>query len=311
VSEIDLSNYVVQVSGVSKKFKDLKALKELSFSVEKATCLGLLGPNGSGKTTMMKILYGKTLRDNPQVSQVSVFGYDPTTNELEIKYLSGIVPQEDNLDAELSVWQNLVIYSRFYGLSKKDYLPRLNYLLNFMELQPKRDSKIRELSGGMRRRLIIARALINSPRLLILDEPTTGLDPQVRHVIWEKLRLLKKEGVSILLTTHYMEEAFQICDKLIILHKGEKILEGEPNFLIEKNIEKYVLEILNLDHFEKVERKISVPRVEKTGNCYFIYSNDLEKLKQIRDKFSAGDSYLRQSNLEDLFLKITGRQLGD
>ena len=311
MSEIDLSNYVVQVSGVSKKFKDLKALKELSFSVEKATCLGLLGPNGSGKTTMMKILYGKTLRDNPQVSQVSVFGYDPTTNELEIKYLSGIVPQEDNLDAELSVWQNLVIYSRFYGLSKKDYLPRLNYLLNFMELQPKRDSKIRELSGGMRRRLIIARALINSPRLLILDEPTTGLDPQVRHVIWEKLRLLKKEGVSILLTTHYMEEAFQICDKLIILHKGEKILEGEPNFLIEKNIEKYVLEILNLDHFEKVERKISVPRVEKTGNCYFIYSNDLEKLKQIRDNFSAGDSYLRQSNLEDLFLKITGRQLGD
>jgi lipooligosaccharide transport system ATP-binding protein len=311
VSEIDLSNYVVQVSGVSKKFKDLKALKELSFSVEKATCLGLLGPNGSGKTTMMKILYGKTLRDNPQVSQVNVFGYDPTTNELEIKYLSGIVPQEDNLDAELSVWQNLVIYSRFYGLFKKDYLPRLNYLLNFMELQPKRDSKIRELSGGMRRRLIIARALINSPRLLILDEPTTGLDPQVRHVIWEKLRLLKKEGVSILLTTHYMEEAFQICDKLIILHKGEKILEGEPNFLIEKNIEKYVLEILNLDHFEKVERKISVPRVEKTGNCYFIYSNDLEKLKQIRDNFSAGDSYLRQSNLEDLFLKITGRQLGD
>ena len=305
------NNLVLKVRGVSKTFKDVQALNQLDFEMDRATCFGLLGPNGSGKSTMMKILYGKARRDKNPKSQINILGHDPEQDELKIKFLSGIVPQEDNLDAELSVIENLVIYSKFYGLSLKKTKERIDYLLNFVELIHKKDTKIRELSGGMKRRLVIARALINQPQLLILDEPTTGLDPQVRHLIWDKLRMLKKEGVSILLSTHYMEEAFQICDKLIILHKGEKILEGHPGKLIEKNIEKYVLEILNLNRLEKIKSVGKEIRTEKTGNSIFLYSNDLDDLKTIRDNFLAGECYLRQSNLEDLFLRITGRKLHD
>ncbi len=300
----------IRVNRVSKTFKSLRAVKDLSFEVEKASCFGLLGPNGAGKTTMIKILYGKTRRDNPEPGQVNVFGYDPHLNELEIKFLSGIVPQEDNLDVELSVIQNLLIYARFYGFSKKEVLPRIEYLLDFMELTEKKNSKIKELSGGMKRRLIMARALINSPRLLILDEPTTGLDPQVRHLIWDKLRNLKKEGVTILLTTHYMEEAFQLCDNLIIMHKGEKIMEGRPTALINENIERYVLEIFNREPAAGLSLQNNV-RLENTDSRVLLYSAELKALEKISENYRAGDYYLRQSNLEDLFLKATGRQLNE
>jgi lipooligosaccharide transport system ATP-binding protein len=287
----------------------------VSFRVEKARCFGLLGPNGAGKTTLIKILYGKTKRDKPlpgKQSLVNVFGYDPLQNELEIKYLSGIVPQEDNLDLELSVIQNLLIYARFYGLSKRKVLSHIESLLEFMELSDKINSKIRELSGGMKRRLIIARALINNPQLLILDEPTTGLDPQVRHIIWDKLRKLLKEGVTIIITTHYMEEAFQICDRLIIMHKGKKILEGIPQNLVSKNMEPYVLELYNPDpdHFSRNEFIQSL-RMEITDSRILLYSDALEPLQKITKKYPAGQYYLRQSNLEDLFLKATGRKLNE
>jgi lipooligosaccharide transport system ATP-binding protein len=299
----------VQVKDVSKSFKDLYAVKNLDFQVEKAECYGLLGPNGAGKTTMMKMLYGKALRDNPKESQINVLGYDPIHHELEIKYLSGIVPQENNLDIELSVIQNLIIYSKFYGLSRKTVLPRIEELLDFMELREKKYARIKELSGGMKRRLIIARALINSPRLLILDEPTTGLDPQVRHLIWDKLRQLKKEGVSILLTTHYMEEAFQLCDNLMIMHNGRKVLEGRPGILVKDHIEPYVLEVYDLRNRAKI--KEGSIRVEQTDSHLLLYSGDLRLLKKLSDRLESGDHYLRQSNLEDVFLKITGRKLNE
>jgi len=212
-----MKDLAIKVEKISKSFKKLKAVKDLSFEVETATCFGLLGPNGAGKSTTMNMICGKTRRDSSDNGTINVLGYDPKIDELNIKYLSGIVPQENNLDVELSVLNNLLIYARFYGIKKRDALPRIEYLLDFMELTEKKDSKIRTLSGGMQRRLIIARALINEPRLLILDEPTTGLDPQVRQLIWDKMRQLKNSGVTILLCTHYMEEAYQLSDNLIII----------------------------------------------------------------------------------------------
>ena len=211
---------VINVRNISKSFGKILAVRDLSFSVESGGCFGFLGPNGAGKTTVMKIIYGKCTRDKNPDSRMDIFGYDPATNELAIKYLSGVVQQEDNLDDELNVIQNLMIYSHFYNMPVKDARGRIEYLLDFLELTEKSKSKIKDLSGGMKRRLVIARALLNSPRLLILDEPTTGLDPQVRHLIWDKIRQLQKKDTTVLLTTHYMEEAFQLCDRLLIMHKG-------------------------------------------------------------------------------------------
>ncbi|MCK4797266.1 MAG: ABC transporter ATP-binding protein, partial [Spirochaetes bacterium] len=293
----------IVVNNISKTYKKLKAVDDLSFEVEKSHCFGILGPNGAGKTTMMKMLYGKVRRNFKYHGQIRVFGYDPIKNELEIKYVSGIVPQENNLDLELSVIQNLMVYSKFYSIKKKTAMERIENLLDFMELSNKKNSKIRQLSGGMKRRLVIARALINDPKLLILDEPTTGLDPQVRHIIWDKLRILKKGGVTILLTTHYMEEAYQLCDKLIMMHKGEKVLEGNPAALIKRNIEKFVLEILNIKEVKNIKPSKEI-RIDKTENRFFLYSNKLKIIENISKTFNPGDFYFRQSNLEDLFLKI-------
>ena len=232
-----MTGTVITVRNLNKSFGKIRAVRDLDFSVEPGICFGFLGPNGAGKTTVMKILYGKCTRDNNS-SEVNIFGYDPVNNELAIKYLSGVVQQEDNLDDELNVIQNLMIYSKFYNMPIDVARQRIEYLLGFLELSEKADSKIKELSGGMKRRLVIARALLNRPRLLILDEPTTGLDPQVRHLIWDKIRQLKKQETTVLLTTHYMEEAFELGDNLLILHKGEKIMEGRPKQLLNENIEK-------------------------------------------------------------------------
>jgi lipooligosaccharide transport system ATP-binding protein len=300
-----MDDAAIIVKNVYKNYGSLAAVKNLSFSVSKSHCFGILGPNGAGKTTMMKMLYGKARRDK---GEVSVLGYDPKHCELEIKYISGIVPQEDNLDDELTVIQNLLVYSKFYGLKKNLAMERIKYLLDFMELSEKINSPIRALSGGMKRRLTIARALLNNPQILILDEPTTGLDPQVRHLIWDKIRMLQKEGVTVLITTHYMEEAFQLCDSLILMDKGIKILEGNPSQLILDNIEKYVLEIWNDPDIEKKISVVSI-RIEKANNLNYCYSNNLNDLEKLSKDLKTGDFYLRQSNLEDVFLKTTGRGL--
>ena len=306
-----MTEKVITIENISKSFGELKAVRQIGFSVEGGTCYGVLGPNGAGKTTMMKMLYGKCTRDAGCEGTMDIFGFDPRDQELEIKYLSGVVPQSNNLDEELNVIQNLLLYARFYNIKSKDAKKRVEYLLDFLELTEKSTSKTSELSGGMKRRLVIARALINDPRLLILDEPTTGLDPQVRHLIWEKLRQLKKSGTTILLTTHYMEEAFQLCDDLIIMHKGAKIMEGKPLELMRENIEKYVLELLSEKPIEQIqsEKMPDSVRIDEGPDIVRLYSNEMDSLRSVADMLESEHYYLRQSNLEDVFLKATGRTL--
>ena len=287
----------------------MKAVRDLSFEVEANTCFGFLGPNGAGKTTMMKMLYGKCTREENGGGSINVLGHDPASNELAIKYLSGVVPQDNNLDDELDVISNLMVYSRFYALPRKSAVSRIDYLLTFMELSEKRAASIKELSGGMQRRLVIARALMNNPKLLILDEPTTGLDPQVRHLIWDKLRQLKRHGTTILLTTHYMEEAFALCDTILIMDKGAGILRGSPAELLAKNVEKHVLEITGsckLD--DAILQKVRIDRTQETMR---VYCDDDQLLRQLAGGLKDAHYFLRQSNLEDVFLKATGRALNE
>jgi lipooligosaccharide transport system ATP-binding protein len=302
---------VISVNNISKTFGKVCAVCELGFAVEAGTCFGLLGPNGAGKTTMMKMIYGRARRDRTCTGTIDVFGFDPARDELAIKYLSGVVPQENNLDDELNVVQNLLVYSKFYGLTWRVARERIESLLAFLELSEKAESKIRELSGGMKRRLVIARALLNHPKLLILDEPTTGLDPQVRHLIWEKLRQLRSQGTTILLTTHYMEEAFQICDTVLIMDKGRKVMEDRPQRLLAQNIERYVLEIPQEQATSAVDaRKLpeSIRADHALGISRF-YCDDLDVLKTVTEMLDGHPYYLRQANLEDVFLKATGRGL--
>ncbi len=304
---------VIRVHNISKSFGRLRAVDDLSFEVEEGTCFGLLGPNGAGKTTMMKMIYGRSSRDDHDGGTIDVFGYDPAREELAIKYLSGVVPQENNLDDELNVIQNLMIYSKFYGLSAKVARERIAVLLDFLELSEKTQSPIKELSGGMQRRLVIARALLNDPRLLILDEPTTGLDPQVRHLIWDKLRQLRAQGTTILLTTHYMEEAFQICDTVLIMDKGRKVMEDNPQRLLRENIEAYVLEAPLTNGLPAISES-DLPngvRVDHTEASLRFYAQDIEPLKSLADRLAGHPYYLRQTTLEDVFLKATGRALNE
>jgi len=305
---------VIKVKNLVKNYGQVTAVDSLDFQVYQAECFGLLGPNGAGKTTTLKILYGKAEPSPHPETRIDVFGFDPTRDELAIKSFSGIVPQEDTLDTELHVTDNLLIYARFYGLDLRNARTRIGELLDFMELKEKARVKIKELSGGMQRRLTIARALLGNPRLLILDEPTTGLDPQVRHLIWNKLRELQKMGVTILLTTHYMEEAFQICDRIIIMDHGRKILEGPPHQLLAEHLEAFVMEVYGPTR----EQLLVSPLPERPGirkeasqDTLLLYSQEAELLSQLAEQLDKGDYYIRQVNLEDLFLKVTGRGLNE
>ncbi|MBN2323256.1 MAG: ATP-binding cassette domain-containing protein [Spirochaetes bacterium] len=301
---------VIEASHIHKSYGRVRAVRDMSFDLKRAVCLGFLGPNGAGKTTMMNLVYGKAVRDDRPESTLKVFGKDPAGHELEIKYLSGVVPQENNLDVELNVRQNLLIYSKFYGIPKSEANARIDSLLEFMELSDKTGAKIRELSGGMKRRLIIVRALLNDPRLLILDEPTTGLDPQVRHLIWDKIRQLKNGGTTILLTTHYMEEAFQIADRIIIMNQGVKMIEGNPKELLQSQMERYVLEVKNPERFERIDRLVTGGvRKDSSAGVVLLYSDDPNALKLLAGRLGPGDYHTRETNLEDLFLKLTGRDL--
>ncbi|MHC4583710.1 MAG: ABC transporter ATP-binding protein [Planctomycetota bacterium] len=309
-----MSSIVINVKNISKSFGKIMAVQNLSFSVESGLCFGFLGPNGAGKTTVMKMLYAKCIRDNNNSSEVNIFGYDPANDELAIKHLSGVVQQENNLDEELNVIENLMIYSKFYDIPVSAAKKRIEYLLDFLELSEKVGSKIKELSGGMKRRLVIARALLNNPKLLILDEPTTGLDPQVRHLIWDKIRQLQKQQTTVLLTTHYMEEAFQLCDNLLIMHKGQNIMEGRPKELMKENMEKFVLEVFDAedDHEVNDDTILNNIRVDHTPGITRYHSDDIDALQNMATSFlKAGDYHIRQTNLEDVFLRATGRQLND
>jgi lipooligosaccharide transport system ATP-binding protein len=322
------SEAIVVAKNVCKNYGEVAAVKGVSFEIPPSTCFGLLGPNGAGKTTIMKMIYGKA-RMNPDCGGfLRVLGFDPAKDECEVKTRTGVVPQDNNLDEELDCYDNLSLYARFYGLPKKQAAEKIKQLLSFFELEEKASSRIRQLSGGMKRRLVIARALLNEPELLILDEPTTGLDPQVRHVIWDRLRKLKAEGTTILLTTHYMEEAYQLADRVLIMHEGQKVMEGKPSELVRSNVEEYVLEIVDAAAAGKAAKAAETPvvasgckasaeadskmraRVDNTHDLARIYSNDLDFLKKLSNSLGGSEHHLRQTNLEDVFLKATGSALG-
>jgi lipooligosaccharide transport system ATP-binding protein len=309
-----MGEHVIEIKKLYKSYGKLVAVNGIDMSVLPKECFGLLGPNGAGKTTTMKMIYGKSSPDKNKDTCINVFGLDPRKDSLLVKSFSGVVPQQDNLDLELNARENLKIYSRFYGLGGKEADKRIDELLEFMELSEKSKANVRELSGGMQRRLTIARALLNQPKLLFLDEPTTGLDPQVRHLIWNKLRELKQKGLTILLTTHYMEEAFQICDQIVIMDKGNRILTGEPRQLLEENLEKYVLEIYDLcqekNSCEEYFKNHHI-RYEYFQELFCAYSNDMDQLRGYAETIPPSNYRLRASNLEDLFLKVTGRHLNE
>jgi lipooligosaccharide transport system ATP-binding protein len=306
-----MGDAVIVFDNVHKSYRGVKAVDGISFDVAPSTCFGLLGRNGAGKSTIMRILYRKAERDASPTGTVSVFGFDPERDELEIKCRSGVVPQDDNLDEELNVSQNLRVFARLYGMKAKRAEARIAELLDFMELREKARANVRELSGGMKRRLVIVRALLNEPRLLILDEPTTGLDPQVRHAIWEKLRQLKRGGLTIMLTTHYMEEAFQLCDDVLIIENGKAVLRGNPKLLLANHIEPYVLELTDVKLAPRALERLPAgsARVEQSDESVRVYASDYGALKTAADQLPAGDHHLRPSTLEDVFLKATGRRL--
>ncbi|HEY5284936.1 MAG TPA: ABC transporter ATP-binding protein [Polyangia bacterium] len=306
-----MADAVIVFDNVHKTYRDVKAVDGVSFDVAPSTCFGLLGRNGAGKSTIMRLLYRKAERDPAPRGTISVFGFDPERDELEIKCRSGVVPQEDNLDDELSVDQNLRVFARLYGMPAKRAERRIAELLEFMELRDKARASIRELSGGMKRRLVIVRALLNEPRLLILDEPTTGLDPQVRHTIWDKLRQLKRGGLTIMLTTHYMEEAFQLCDDVLIIENGKAVLRGNPKLLLGSHIEPYVLEFTDVELAPQALERLpaGTTRTEKSDESVRVYANDYAVLRAVADQLPPGDYHLRPSTLEDVFLKATGRRL--
>jgi len=299
---------IVLAEHLTKKFEDLVAVDNIDFYVNQGECFGFLGPNGAGKTTTMKMIYCAL----PKTSgKLEVVGLDVDSHPREIKETIGVAPQEDNLDPDFSVYQNLTVYARYFNIPREEAEERVNKLLDFIQLQDKRDVVIEKLSSGMKRRLIIARALLNEPKILILDEPTTGLDPQARHLIWEKLRQLKREGVTIILTTHYMEEATQLCDRLVIMDYGRILVEGKPNELVEKFIGKGVLEVTGDGEIVSyLHENYAKLEFEVVGDKIYIFVDEPEVLLAgLSKKFRVGQTIVRSATLEDVFLKLTGRGL--
>ena len=296
---------------LKKRYDGFEALRGVDFEVRRGECFGFLGPNGAGKTTTMKMIYGAVI---PTAGELRVAGLDVTRREREIKRRIGVVPQENNLDDELKVRENLLVYGRYYDLPRKVALSRADELLEFVQLTEKADSRVEQLSGGMKRRLLIARALINDPEIVVLDEPTTGLDPQARHLVWDRLRALTNEGKTLLLTTHYMEEAARLCDRLVIMEGGLIIASGSPKALIEEHVSPEVVEFRAppeaLDELCKVV-EAAADHVERTGEALVAFTGDAEALaEEVRGTgIEVENTVYRQAGLEDVFLRLTGRRL--
>jgi len=297
-----------------KCYGGFDAVKGVDFEVFGGECFGFLGPNGAGKTTTMKMIYGAVI---PTGGELAVAGLDVYRNEREIKRRIGVVPQENNLDDELEVRENLLIYGRYYDLPRKTVLQRTDELLDFVQLSDKVGARVEQLSGGMKRRLLIARALINDPEIVVLDEPTTGLDPQARHLVWDRLRALTDEGKTLVLTTHYMEEAARLCDRLVIMEGGLIIAGGTPRNLIEEHVSPQVLEF-RADH-EAIEGLLSLVEpvadaVERTGDEVLLaYTDDADALvAEVQgSEIEVENTVHRQAGLEDVFLRLTGRSLNE
>ena len=309
---------LIEARGLTKRFGDFTAVDGIDFAVERGETFGFLGPNGAGKTSTMRMISAVS----PVTSgTLRVLGHDPGEDGAEIKSRMGVVPQQDTLDFELTVYENILVYGRYFGIPKDVIKSRAEELLDFVQLNERRESKVEPLSGGMKRRLTIARALVNDPELLLLDEPTTGLDPQARHLLWDRLFRLKQRGVTLILTTHYMDEAEQLCDRLVVMDKGKIAAEGSPlelirrystrevvelRFQVEQEVEHVAADIANrMDGFAR--------RLEALPDRLLLYTDDGDATaSRVHDLGLQPESVLvRRSTLEDVFLHLTGRTLVD
>ncbi|MDE0231514.1 MAG: ABC transporter ATP-binding protein [bacterium] len=297
--------------GLSKMFGDFTAVDNIDFDIYPGEAFGFLGPNGAGKSSTMRMIGAVS----PATSgHLRVLGMDPRTEGIKIRGRLGVVPQEDNLDRELSVYENLLTYGRYFHMRRAEIDVRIDELLEFVQLSERRDDRVDLLSGGMKRRLIIARGLINEPELVILDEPTTGLDPQARHVVWDRLYQLKREGVTLIITTHYMDEAEQLCDRLVVMDKGRIVAEGSPRELLERYSTRDVLEM----RFDADQHLQAMPvieevaeRTEELPDRVMIYTHNADEVAAYlaRRDIHPISTLIRRSTLEDVFLRLTGRQL--
>ena len=301
---------VLSVRGLTKRYGAAEVVQDLDLELAPGQCLGLLGPNGAGKTTTLRLLLGLI---DPDAGRVQVLGLPVPQAAREARIRIGVVPQMDNLDPDFTVRENLVAYGRYFGLGAAALAQRIPALLDFAGLAAKAEARVPTLSGGMKRRLTLARALVNDPDLLFLDEPTTGLDPQARHVIWQGLRRLLGEGKTILLTTHFMEEAERLCDRVVVLDHGKKIAEGAPRELIAKLIEPTVVEIHGdaADAWAHGPGPQACERLEQAGETWFCYTRDSAAPVDALAATPGLRFLQRPSNLEDVFLKLTGRELRD
>ncbi len=300
---------VIEATSLKKTFGDLVAVDGLSFTVESGECFGILGPNGAGKTSTIRMIYGFS----PMTAgDLNVFGMDIRRRYRAVKNRIGVCQQENNLDPDLTVVQNLEVYAGFFNVPRREARRRALELLSFMSLENRRDTRAMELSGGMMRRLVIARALINNPDLLILDEPTTGLDPQSRHQVWERLEELRSRGLSILLTTHYMDEAARLCDRLIIMDKGKLLVEGSPRDLVERFAGRHVIEVAEPTESLRAWVRERGLQSDDLGHRLIVFGNESDSeglFREIAARCPGDGCLLRMATLEDVFLKLTGREL--
>ena len=302
------NNVLIKAEKLTKKFGQLVAVDNINFEVMKGKCFGFLGPNGAGKTTTIRMIYCVLPLSS---GSLAVADMDVSKQPRAIKAIIGIAPQEDNLDPDFSVLYNLIVYARYFDIPKVEAQTRAKQLLQFIQLEEKSNVLIDELSSGMKRRVVLARALINEPQILILDEPTTGLDPQARHLIWDKVRSLRKQGVTIILTTHYMEEAAQLCDRTLIMDNGKIIEQGKPEALVKKHVGEEVLEVAyDEEIIGYLKKGFPDAKLEIVNDRVQVFSNQPRGIfTGLLEKFRYKGAILRDANLEDVFLKLTGRRL--
>src|SRR3989442_2075465 len=299
---------IVHAENLSKKFGQLEVVRQVDFSVQPGECFGILGPNGAGKTTTIRMIHCAS----PLTSgTLTVFDLDVRPHARKIKARLGVVPQDDNLDHDLTVIENLLVYTRYFSIPRAEALRRIQTLLEFVQLQDRRNDRIPLLSGGMKRRLILARSLVNQPELLVLDEPTTGLDPQARRMVWQRLRSLKQRGTTMILTTHYMEEAEQVCDRVAIMDIGKIILEGNPTRLVREMVGTECYELDPTPGTDgSLDRRLISEHIafHKLGETYYIFPGSAAPRLKVED-IPHRRLLHRRATLEDLFLKLTGREL--
>jgi lipooligosaccharide transport system ATP-binding protein len=311
---VPASDILVRARGLTKRFGDFTAVDGIDFELRRGEAFGFLGPNGAGKSSTMRML---GCVSPPSGGELTILGLDPVADGSRIRARLGVVPQEDTLDVELTVQENLLIYGRYFGLPRQVIMERTARLLNFVQLSDRATDQVEPLSGGLKRRLTIARSLINEPDILLLDEPTTGLDPQARHVVWDRLFRLKQQGVTLILTTHYMDEAEQLCDRLVVMDHGRIAAEGSPRELIDAYSTPEVLE-LRFDpstHEQAAEKLTALPaeRMEVLADRILLYIPNGDHALSVARELGLDPvtSLVRRSTLEDVFLRLTGRRLED